>query len=129
VDRLELDTSDGLLIKWRGSRDDRHHRRRPHYFTTLDWQRRIAGSCSGSKLDSADAAKSLLTTRGFAESEVDAVWTAIALHTTPEVPYKMAPAIAGTTAGAETSTRIRLDRLAQNQIDVVTAVKNPAWPH
>jgi hypothetical protein len=51
------------------------------------------------------------------------VWTAIALHTTPEVPYKMAPVIWATTAGAETDVLgLRLDSLAQNEIDAVTAV-------
>jgi hypothetical protein len=30
-----------------------------------------------------------LTTNGFSDAEADVVWTAIALHTTPEVPYKM----------------------------------------
>ena len=51
------------------------------------------------------------------------MWTAIALHTTPEVPYKMAPVIAATTAGVETDVLgIRLDRLAQQEIEAVTAV-------
>ena len=51
------------------------------------------------------------------------VWTAIALHTTPEVPYKMAPVIAATTVGVETDVLgMRLDCLTQDQIDAVTAV-------
>jgi hypothetical protein len=75
------------------------------------------------ELDSADAAKSFLTTNGFSDAEADVVWTAIALHTTPEVPYKMAPVIAATTAGVETDVLgIGLDSLSQNEIDAVTAV-------
>jgi len=81
------------------------------------------GTTQRFELDSADAAKSFLTTSGFSEAEADVVWTAIALHTTPEVPYKMAPVIAATTAGVETDVLgIRLDRLVQNAIDAVTAV-------
>ncbi len=51
------------------------------------------------------------------------VWTAIALHTTPEVPYKMAPEIAATTVGVETDVLgMRLDCLTQEEIDAVTSV-------
>jgi HD domain len=81
------------------------------------------GSAQRFELDSADAAKSFLKTRGFSDAEADVVWTAIALHTTPEVPYKMAPEIAATTAGVETDVLgMRLDVLAQNEIDAVTSV-------
>jgi hypothetical protein len=81
------------------------------------------GTTQRFELDSADTAKSFLTTNGFSDAEADVVWTAIALHTTPEVPYKMAPVIAATTAGVETDVLgIRLDSLSQNEIDAVTAV-------
>jgi hypothetical protein len=81
------------------------------------------GTTQRFELDSADAAKSFLTTNGFSDAEADVVWTAIALHTTPEVPYKMAPVIAATTAGVETDVLgIRLDSLSQNEIDAVTTV-------
>jgi HD domain len=81
------------------------------------------GTTQRFELDSADAAKSFLTTNGFSDAEADVVWTAIALHTTPEVPYKMAPVIAATTAGVETDVLgIRLDSLSQNEIDAITAV-------
>jgi HD domain len=81
------------------------------------------GTTQRFELDSADAAKAFLTTNGFSDAEADVVWTAIALHTTPEVPYKMAPVIAATTAGVETDVLgIRLDSLSQNEIDAVTAV-------
>jgi HD domain len=75
------------------------------------------------ELDSADAAKSFLTTRGFSDAEADVVWTAIALHTTPEVPYRLDPVIAATTLGVETDVLgMRLDCLTQDDIDAVTAV-------
>ena len=73
------------------------------------------------ELDSADAAASFLKSSGFSEAEADTVWTAIALHTTPEVPYKMAPVIAATTAGVETDVLgMRLDCLLDSEIDAVT---------
>src|SRR5690349_7763011 len=79
------------------------------------------GSTQRFALDSADAAKSFLTTSGFSAAEADVVWTAIALHTTPEVPYKMAPVVAATTAGVDTDVLgIRLDCLLDSEIDAVT---------
>jgi HD domain len=81
------------------------------------------GTAQRFELDSADAAKSFLTTSGFSAAEADVVWTAIALHTTPEVPYKMAPVVAATTVGVETDVLgMRLDCLTQDEIDAVTAV-------
>jgi hypothetical protein len=81
------------------------------------------GTTQRFELDSADAAKSFLTTSGFSCAEADVVWTAIALHTTPEVPYKMAPVIAATTVGVETDVLgMRLDCLTHDEIRAVTAV-------
>jgi hypothetical protein len=81
------------------------------------------GTTQRFELDSADAAKSFLTTRGFSDAEADVVWTAIALHTTPEVPYRLDPVIAATTLGVETDVLgMRLDCLTQQDIDAVTAV-------
>jgi hypothetical protein len=39
--------------------------------------------------------------RGIAQRDVDIVWTAIALHTTPGIPQYMHPVIALVTAGVE----------------------------
>lgn len=81
------------------------------------------GTTQRFELDSADAAKSFLTTSGFSDAEADVVWTAIALHTTPEVPYRLDPVIAATTLGVETDVLgMRLDCLTQEDIDGVTAV-------
>src|ERR1700683_1989505 len=38
---------------------------------------------------------------GIAQSDIDTVWTAIALHTTPGIPQHMHPVIALVTAGVE----------------------------
>jgi len=74
------------------------------------------------EMDSADAARRFLTSHGYSDAEADVVWTAIALHTTPEVPYKMNPVVAATTAGVETDVLgIRLDAIEPGQIESVTA--------
>jgi hypothetical protein len=74
------------------------------------------------ELDSADQARAFLRSHGFSDSEADLVWTAIALHTTPEVPYKMAPEIAATTAGVETDVLgMRFGNLSREEIGSVTA--------
>jgi hypothetical protein len=73
-------------------------------------------------MDSADAARAFLVSHGFSGAETDVVWAAIALHTTPEVPYGMHPVIAATTAGVETDVLgIRLDAIESGQIEAVTA--------
>ena len=75
------------------------------------------------ELDSADAARGFLNAHGQTGYEADVVWTAIALHTTPEVPYKMDPVIAATTAGVETDVLgIRLDAISAPDRDAVTSV-------
>ena len=75
------------------------------------------------EMDGADAAKDFLISRGHSEQEAQIVWTAIALHTTPEVPYKLDPVIAATTAGVETDVvGLRLDAITASEIDAVTAV-------
>lgn len=75
------------------------------------------------EMDSADAAKAFLAAHGYSGNEADTVWTAIALHTTPEVPYKLDPVIAATTAGVETDVLgIRLEAISASERDAVTAV-------
>ena len=53
------------------------------------------------EVDGANAARDFLKSRGIAKADLDTVWTAIALHTTPGVPEFMHPVIALTTAGVE----------------------------
>jgi hypothetical protein len=81
------------------------------------------GSAQRFEMDSADAARYFLISHGFSRAETDVVWTAIALHTTPEVPYGMDPVIAATTAGVETDVLgLRLDAIEAANIDAVTSV-------
>ena len=42
-----------------------------------------------------------MQSRGIAQADVDTVWTAIALHTTPGIPRHMHPVVALVTAGVE----------------------------
>src|ERR1700738_3406969 len=53
------------------------------------------------EVDGANAARDFLHSRGIAQADIDTVWTAIALHTTPGIPQHMHPVIALVTAGVE----------------------------
>jgi HD domain len=53
------------------------------------------------EVDGANAARDFLRSRGIAQQDIDTVWTAIALHTTPGIPQYMHPVIALVTAGVE----------------------------
>jgi len=53
------------------------------------------------EVDGANAARDFLRRHGISQSEIDTVWTAIALHTTPGIPQHMHPVVALVTAGVE----------------------------
>ncbi|HEY9132830.1 MAG TPA: HD domain-containing protein [Dyella sp.] len=53
------------------------------------------------EVDGANVARDFLRAHGIAQSDIDTVWTAIALHTTPGIPRHMHPVIALVTAGVE----------------------------
>ena len=53
------------------------------------------------EVDGANAARDFLRRHGIAQQDIDTVWTAIALHTTPGIPPHMHPVIALVTAGVE----------------------------
>ncbi|RQS24253.1 HD domain-containing protein [Burkholderia sp. Bp8998] len=53
------------------------------------------------EVDGANAARDFLKRNGIAQADIDTVWTAIALHTTPGIPQHMSPVIALVTAGVE----------------------------
>ncbi|AUH40038.1 HD domain-containing protein [Streptomyces sp. CMB-StM0423] len=54
------------------------------------------------ELDGAEAARKFLLDFGRSDQEARNVWLAIALHTTPEVPLRLAPEVAVVTLGVET---------------------------
>jgi HD superfamily phosphodiesterase len=53
------------------------------------------------EVDSANAAHDFLRSHGIDQNDIDTVWTAIALHTTPGIPQHMHPVISLVTAGVE----------------------------
>jgi HD domain len=53
------------------------------------------------EVDGANAARDFLRSHGIPQADVDTVWTAIALHTTPGIPGHMHPVVALVTAGVE----------------------------
>jgi hypothetical protein len=74
------------------------------------------------EIDGADEARRFLISHQIPDSGVRRVWEAIALHTTPEIPYHMDPEVALVTAGVETDVLgIGYHKLGQPQIDAVVA--------
>jgi HD domain len=74
------------------------------------------------ELDGADEARRFLTAHGVPEERVRLVWEAIALHTTPEVPWRLEPEVALVTAGVETDVLgIGLRDLSPADVAAVTA--------
>ena len=53
------------------------------------------------EVDGANAAREFLRSHDITRSDIDTVWTAIALHTTPGIPRHMHPVVALVTAGVE----------------------------
>lgn len=53
------------------------------------------------EIDSANAARAFLRAHGAAAQVISVVWDAIALHTTPEIPWHKEPEVALVTAGVE----------------------------
>ena len=53
------------------------------------------------EVDGANAARDFMKQKGIAQADIDTVWTAIALHTTPGIPQHMHPVVALVTAGVE----------------------------
>jgi HD superfamily phosphodiesterase len=53
------------------------------------------------EVDGANTARIFLRSHGISREDLDTVWTAIALHTTPGIPQHMHPVVALVTAGVE----------------------------
>jgi len=52
------------------------------------------------EVDGANAARDFLSSHGISESDIETVWNAVALHTTPGIPQFMRPEVALVQAGA-----------------------------
>ena len=74
------------------------------------------------EIDGADNARCFLLERGFSPSAAELAWQAIALHTTPEIPGRMAPEIALTNLGVLTdAVGAGFDELDPEAIAEITA--------
>jgi HD superfamily phosphodiesterase len=60
-----------------------------------------SSACERFEVDGANAARDFLKRQGVNQHDIDTVWTAIALHTTPGIPQHMHPVVALVTAGVE----------------------------
>ena len=60
-----------------------------------------SSACERFEVDGANAASDFLKDHGIGQCDIDTVWTAIALHTTPGIPKHMHPVVALVTAGVE----------------------------
>jgi hypothetical protein len=74
------------------------------------------------EVDGANAAREFMQSYGVPERDVEDVWTAIALHTTPGIPQHMRPTVALVTAGVEMDVLgIDYQEFTQAQRDQVCA--------
>lgn len=136
ITELVRDTASPLLF---------HHSSRVYYFAALAGRRlgldydpellycgcmfhdlgltpRHSSACCRFEVDGAHAARTFLQQHHIDERDIERVWTAIALHTTPGIPEHMHPLIALLTAGVETDVLgLHHDGLAPGQRDAVVA--------
>lgn len=80
------------------------------------------------EVDSANAAREFLQQHKVPEQQIESVWTAVALHTTPGIPQYMHPVVALVTAGVEMDVLgIGYSEFAQTDREaVVQAYPRPA---
>jgi hypothetical protein len=70
-------------------------------FHDMGLTRQYSSKSDRFEVDGANAAKTFLRQHNISQPEIDTVWTAIALHTTPGVPQYMQPVVALLTNGVE----------------------------
>ena len=81
------------------------------------------------EVDGANAARAFLEGHGISRADVDTVWAAIALHTTPGIPKHMHPVVALVTAGVEMDVLgLTYDRYEAQVRDAVVHA-HPRTPH
>jgi hypothetical protein len=67
----------------------------------MTWGSLLSTATERFEVDSANTARDFLKAYNFRQADIDLVWTAIALHTTPGIPVHMHPVVALLTAGVE----------------------------
>jgi len=70
-------------------------------FHDMGLTHKCSSACERFEVDGANAARDFLKGYQLSQQDIDTVWTAIALHTTPGIPEHMHPVIALVTAGVE----------------------------
>jgi hypothetical protein len=70
-------------------------------FHDMGLTRRHSSATERFEVDGANAARDFLRSHSITQQDIDVVWTAIALHTTPGIPQHMHPVVALVTAGVE----------------------------
>jgi hypothetical protein len=70
-------------------------------FHDMGLSHKHSSACERFEVDGANAARDFLRQQGIGQQDIDTVWTAIALHTTPGIPQHMHPVVALVTAGVE----------------------------
>lgn len=70
-------------------------------FHDMGLTQRYSSQSDRFEVDGANAARSFLRQHNVSQLEIDTVWTAIALHTTPGIPQYMHPVVALLTNGVE----------------------------
>src|SRR5262249_33553739 len=104
----------------RGLRFDRELLYAGAMFHDMGLTRRHSSETERFEVDGANAARDFLKAQKIAQSDIDLVWTAIALHTTPGIPVHMHPVIALVTAGVEMDVLgISFDEFPNAQRDAV----------
>lgn len=74
------------------------------------------------EVDGANAARDFLRAQGISEGDIETVWNAVALHTTPGIPEFMRPEIALVQAGAGMDVAGRgYDQFTDDERDAVIA--------
>jgi HD superfamily phosphodiesterase len=74
------------------------------------------------EVDSANAAREFLRSYGIAEPEIETVWDAIALHTTPGIPQHKKAEVALVTSGVEMDVMgVAYDQFTEAQREAVVA--------
>jgi hypothetical protein len=97
----------GLLLRRAGGQAPRVHLRSGTALRRRDVPRHGVGEEAHSsanerfEVDGANVARDFLRGHGISQQDIDLVWTAIALHTTPGIPQHMHPVVALVTAGVE----------------------------
>jgi hypothetical protein len=81
------------------------------------------------EVDGANAARDFLRQHGIGEYDIEQVWDAIALHTTPGIPQHKKPVVALVTAGVEMDVLgLAYDQFSDDQRRLVVAA-HPREPH